>query len=243
MNMAIRGASRLGALALHRGSARVSGFGLRYMSSWPEHTVLSLPALSPTMEKGGIMAWTLNEGDAISAGAAICEIETDKASMDFEAQDDGFLARILVEAGTSDIPVGSPIGIVVEDEGDIAAFSSYTLADAGGGASPAGTEKKNPAPPASKAEKVETPSPVQEKPAETPPPSPSQSPVGDSSAPSPLEASPPTPQVQPVAAAQAFPTFSSPLKKVIEKERTDYEALYGRTLMFRPNTPEQSPEQ
>jgi pyruvate dehydrogenase E2 component (dihydrolipoamide acetyltransferase) len=80
------------------------------------------------METGSISAWNLKEGDSFSAGDSYCSIETDKATMDFEAQDDGFIAKILAQAGSDDLKVGSPVMITVEDEGDVAAFADYKLA-------------------------------------------------------------------------------------------------------------------
>lgn len=68
-------------------------------SDLPYHLVVGLPALSPTMESGTLAEWYLKEGDYFAAGEAIAKIETDKAAMDFEAQDDGFVAKILVSAG------------------------------------------------------------------------------------------------------------------------------------------------
>ena len=65
----------------------------------PYHLVVGLPALSPTMESGALAEWYVKEGDSFSAGDGLAKIETDKASMDFEAQDDGYVAKILVEAG------------------------------------------------------------------------------------------------------------------------------------------------
>ena len=65
-------------------------------TEYPEHEVIGLPALSPTMEFGGIANWVKKEGESISAGDILVEIETDKATVDFEAQDDAFLAKILV---------------------------------------------------------------------------------------------------------------------------------------------------
>jgi pyruvate carboxylase len=65
----------------------------------PYHLVVGLPALSPTMDSGALAEWYLQEGDSFAAGEAIAKIETDKAAMDFEAQDDGFVAKILVAAG------------------------------------------------------------------------------------------------------------------------------------------------
>lgn len=66
---------------------------------YPYHLVVGLPALSPTMESGALSEWYLQEGDSFAAGDGIAKIETDKAAMDFEAQDDGFVAKILVAAG------------------------------------------------------------------------------------------------------------------------------------------------
>jgi Biotin-requiring enzyme len=68
----------------------------------PYHLVVGLPALSPTMESGTLAEWYLKEGDSFSAGAGLAKIETDKAAMDFEAQDDGFVAKILIPAGGND---------------------------------------------------------------------------------------------------------------------------------------------
>ena len=97
----------------------------RLFSSLPYHLVVGMPALSPTMESGTISKWNLKEGEAFSAGDSLAEIETDKASIDFEAQDDGIIAKILVEGGTSDIPVGFPIVVTVEEEEDVAAFKDF----------------------------------------------------------------------------------------------------------------------
>eukprot|EP00924_Labyrinthula_sp_SR-Ha-C_P005127 maker-scaffold_1-snap-gene-22.60-mRNA-1 protein AED:0.03 eAED:0.03 QI:324/1/1/1/0.6/0.5/6/388/455 len=101
-------------------------FSKRFLSSYPPHTTLLMPALSPTMEEGKIAAWTKNVGDFVAAGDSICEIETDKATVDFEMADDGFLAKILMEAGdTQVVKVGVPIGVIVEEESDIAAFQDF----------------------------------------------------------------------------------------------------------------------
>ena len=60
---------------------------------YPMHTLLPFPALSPTMEQGTISEWQVKEGDSFSAGSVLCSIETDKATMDFEAQDDGLIVE------------------------------------------------------------------------------------------------------------------------------------------------------
>ncbi|WBW73091.1 pyruvate dehydrogenase protein x component, Pdx1 [Schizosaccharomyces osmophilus] len=77
-----------------------------------------MPALSPTMEEGSIAKWILKEGDTFKAGDAILEVETDKATMDVEAQDDGILAKILINPGTK-IAVGKEIGILAEEGDDL----------------------------------------------------------------------------------------------------------------------------
>ena len=66
-----------------------------------------MPALSPTMTQGAIGTWQKQPGDAIAPGDVLVEIETDKAQMDFECQDDGYLAKILVQSGEKDVPVGN----------------------------------------------------------------------------------------------------------------------------------------
>jgi len=102
------------------------------MSSLPSHTPLTMPALSPTMEEGVIATWNKAEGDEIKAGESVCEIETDKATVDFELPEDGYLAKILVQAGSGAVKIGTPIGVLVEDEADIAAFANVTVGDLGG---------------------------------------------------------------------------------------------------------------
>ena len=71
-----------------------------------------LPSLSPTMEKGGIQKWLKAEGDELSEGDVLAQIETDKATMDFETPEEGFLARILQPTGAKDIPIGA-VGIAI----------------------------------------------------------------------------------------------------------------------------------
>ncbi|OWB85559.1 hypothetical protein B5S33_g4228 [[Candida] boidinii] len=90
-----------------------------------------MPALSPTMTQGNMVKWHKAVGDKLAPGESIAEVETDKASMDFEFQEDGFLAKILVGDGTQDIPVGTPIAVYVEEESDVPAFADFTAADAG----------------------------------------------------------------------------------------------------------------
>ena len=91
----------------------------------PSHEVVKLPALSPTMEQGTIVTWEKKVGDQLSEGDLLCEIETDKATMGFETPEEGYLAKILIEAGTKDIPIGKPLCIIVAEKEDIAKFESY----------------------------------------------------------------------------------------------------------------------
>ncbi|KAE9589835.1 hypothetical protein Lal_00021650 [Lupinus albus] len=93
---------------------------VRYFSSADfSHEVLGMPALSPTMTQGNIAKWRKKEGDKIEVGDVLCEIETDKATLEFESLEEGFLAKILVPEGSKDVPVGQPIAITVEDQNDI----------------------------------------------------------------------------------------------------------------------------
>jgi pyruvate dehydrogenase E2 component (dihydrolipoamide acetyltransferase) len=93
---------------------------------YPPHTVMPMPALSPTMESGSLADWYIREGDSFAAGDALVKVETDKASVDFEAQDDGVLAKILVPSHR-DISIGTPICVVVEERGDVAAFADFAV--------------------------------------------------------------------------------------------------------------------
>ncbi len=74
-----------------------------------------MPALSPTMEKGNLAKWVKNEGDKVKSGDVIAEIETDKATMEVEAVDEGTLGKILVPAGTQDVAVNTPIALILVD--------------------------------------------------------------------------------------------------------------------------------
>lgn len=72
----------------------------------PPHREVPLPALSPTMEMGTIISWEKKEGDKLNEGDLLAEIETDKATMGFETPEEGYLAKILVPAGSKDVPIG-----------------------------------------------------------------------------------------------------------------------------------------
>jgi pyruvate dehydrogenase E1 component beta subunit len=81
-----------------------------------------MPALSPTMEKGNVAKWHKKEGDAVKSGDVIAEIETDKATMEVEAVDEGTLGKILVPEGTNDVAVNTPIAMILEEGEDTAAL-------------------------------------------------------------------------------------------------------------------------
>ena len=92
--------------------------------SYPAHEVVGLPALSPTMEVGTIQKWHVEEGGTFGEGDTICEIETDKATIDFTAQDEGVVARLLQPEGV-EIAIGTPILVKVEDAADAGAFADF----------------------------------------------------------------------------------------------------------------------
>ena len=79
---------------------------------------LKMPALSPTMEEGKLAKWLVKEGDAVKSGDILAEIETDKATMEFEAVDEGTIAQILVKEGTDGVKVGAPIAMLASEEDD-----------------------------------------------------------------------------------------------------------------------------
>ncbi|KAF9907647.1 pyruvate dehydrogenase complex dihydrolipoamide acetyltransferase component (E2) [Linnemannia zychae] len=112
--------------------------------SYPSHITINMPALSPTMTMGNIGVWQKKVGDAIVAGDVLVEIETDKAQMDFECQEEGYVAKILVDSNTKEVNINQPIAILVENKEDIEKFADFTAADAGatGAAAPAAEEKK-----------------------------------------------------------------------------------------------------
>lgn len=79
----------------------------RDSSAFPPHTIISMPALSPTMTAGNIGSWQKKAGDTLAPGDVLVEIETDKAQMDFEFQEEGVLAKVLKDSGEKDVAVGS----------------------------------------------------------------------------------------------------------------------------------------
>src|SRR5215467_4619077 len=125
-----------------------------------------MPALSPTMEKGNLAKWLKKEGDKVKSGDVIAEIETDKATMEVEAVDEGTIAKILVPEGTQDVPVNDVIAVMAGDGEDVKA--------AGSGAAPAAKPAEAPAakPAAAPAPAAATPAPAPAAPAAAPAPAP-----------------------------------------------------------------------
>src|SRR5450756_1773772 len=115
-----------------------------------------MPALSPTMEKGNLSKWLKKEGEAIKSGDVIAEIETDKATMEVEATDEGILGKILIAEGTADVAVNTPIATILAD--------GETAADLDKASAPVKQGKAaEPAPPA--AAKAEAPAAAVQTPA------------------------------------------------------------------------------
>ncbi|CAI9780010.1 unnamed protein product [Fraxinus pennsylvanica] len=94
-------------------------------SDLPPHQEIGMPSLSPTMTEGNIARWLKKEGDKISPGEVLCEVETDKATVEMECMEEGYLAKILLGDGSSGIKVGEIIAITVEEEEDVAKFKDY----------------------------------------------------------------------------------------------------------------------
>ena len=127
---------------------------------------LKMPALSPTMEEGTLAKWLVKEGDKVESGDILAEIETDKATMEFEAVDEGTVAKILVPEGTDGVKVGAPIALIAAEGESV---------DAAATAPAPATKKEAPAP----APKAAEPAPPPQAPVETPaaPPQPAAAPA------------------------------------------------------------------
>ncbi|KAJ2721677.1 pyruvate dehydrogenase complex dihydrolipoamide acetyltransferase component (E2) [Coemansia sp. Benny D115] len=177
-------------------AAPASGLVRQYSSkSFPDHQVVGMPALSPTMTQGNVGQWQKSVGDKIEPGDVLVEIETDKAQMDFEFQEEGYLAKILAPTGTKDLAIDSPVAIIVENEADVAAFADFSLDQA-----------KSESPKAAEAAPAEA-APAEAAPAE---------------AAAPAAASTPAPAAPAPAASSASSgerIFASPLAKTLAKEK------------------------
>ena len=153
-----------------------------------------MPALSPTMEKGNLAKWLKKEGDTVKPGDVIAEIETDKATMEYEAVDEGVLAKIVVPEGTADVPVNQLIAVMAGEGED-----AKKVAASGASSAPAAAPASKPA---------GAPSPA---PASAAPPAAAAAPAA-SAAPKPILVP------QPAAPAAGGRVFSSPLARRLAKE-------------------------
>ncbi|XP_057978504.1 dihydrolipoyllysine-residue acetyltransferase component 2 of pyruvate dehydrogenase complex, mitochondrial-like [Malania oleifera] len=106
-------------------------------SDLPQHQEIGMPSLSPTMTEGNIARWLKKEGDKVSTGEVLCEVETDKATVEMECMEEGYLAKIIHGDGAKEIKVGEVIAITVEEEEDIAKFKDYQPSKSGGDAAAA----------------------------------------------------------------------------------------------------------
>ncbi|KAL6996300.1 dihydrolipoyllysine-residue acetyltransferase [Sarracenia purpurea var. burkii] len=138
-------------LVFNKGSPVHPRRGYSTDSGLPPHQEIGMPSLSPTMTEGNIARWLKKEGDKVSPGEVLCEVETDKATVEMECMEEGYLAKILRGDGAKEIKVGELIAITVEDEEDIAKFKDYEPSQSG--AAPATEGPSDSAPP--KEEKVE----------------------------------------------------------------------------------------
>jgi pyruvate dehydrogenase E1 component beta subunit len=137
-------------------------------------TQVLMPALSPTMEKGNLAKWLKKEGDPVKSGDVIAEIETDKATMEVEAVDEGTLGKILVLEGTNDVAVNTPIAMILAEGEDKSALTHGKSAPKSAEATEPALEQKGAesAPPAEKpepAKKTEAPAPAKTGTAKPPP--------------------------------------------------------------------------
>jgi pyruvate dehydrogenase E2 component (dihydrolipoamide acetyltransferase) len=167
-------------------------------------TNVLMPALSPTMTEGKLAKWVKQVGDKVAAGDVLCEIETDKATMEVEAVDEGTLAKILVEAGTEGVAVNTPIAVIAE-EGE-------SVVDA-----PAPKQASKPAEQPKAEEKKAEP-----KQAAAPAPAPAPAARGNG------QAAPAMPAAQPAEKAEGGRVFASPLaRRMAEQAGLDLGQLKG----------------
>jgi pyruvate dehydrogenase E1 component beta subunit len=129
-----------------------------------------MPALSPTMEKGNLAKWIKHEGDKVKSGDVIAEIETDKATMEVEAVDEGTLGKILVPEGTADVAVNTPIAVILGDGEDASAAEATK---------PAQQQKAAESAPPAKQDAKPAPTPAEPKSAAAAPPQPQAAPEPD----------------------------------------------------------------
>ena len=168
-------------------------------------TPILMPALSPTMEEGTLAKWHVKKGDTVSAGDVLAEIETDKATMEVEAVDEGTIGRLLVEEGTEGVAVNKPIALLLEEGEDEGALEGYEVSE------------RAPAAP-SKETEPETEKPAGKKSEPKPEKSETKAPVADTDG-----KAPPAPET-----AKGGRVFASPLaRRIAAQQGIDLTALAG----------------
>ncbi|PQA85452.1 pyruvate dehydrogenase complex dihydrolipoamide acetyltransferase [Hyphococcus luteus] len=174
-------------------------------------TPILMPALSPTMEEGTLSKWNVKEGDTVSSGDVIAEIETDKATMEVEAVDEGTVGKIIVSEGTENVKVNAPIAVLLE-EGESADDIDVSALQNGGGAAETSKPNGESAPPPAGELSAKRTEGVSDK---TPPPSTASTP-------------PPRAGEEKPAQKSNGRIFASPLaKRIAENEGLDLSALSG----------------
>jgi pyruvate dehydrogenase E2 component (dihydrolipoamide acetyltransferase) len=211
----------------------------RGLATLPPHTIVRFPSLSPTMTSGNLASWKVKVGDQIKPSTVLAEIETDKATVDFESQEDGYVAKLLIEGGTPGIPVGKPIAVFCENKEDIKTFATFSPEPE--------TTKSTTSPP------VQQPQTQITSQSAPPPPinatakvTPTNNNTSDKT-PTPTATPPSTPSatVNPSSSSTNATTAGtitttttiarklSPLETILREERLAYQAKYGNTLLFR----------
>src|ERR1039458_8110824 len=137
----------------------------RFVTGSAMPTNILMPALSPTMEKGNLARWLKKEGDKIKSGDIIAEIETDKATMEYEAVDEGTLAKIVVPEGTQDVAVNAVIAVLAAEGEDVKAAASGVAKSVPAKPASAPAPSPQPSPPrgegaGSAAPRAQSPSPL-----------------------------------------------------------------------------------
>lgn len=121
-------------------------------------SIMEMPAMSPTMTEGGIVEWKFKPGEAFNSGDVLLEVETDKATIDVEALDDGVLGKIVIDNGAKGIKVGSPIAVLAEEDDDLSDIDFDALLNSKKpAAAPAAKEAPKKETPKKEAKKVDTP--------------------------------------------------------------------------------------
>src|SRR6476646_4675374 len=176
---------------------------------------LKMPALSPTMEEGTLAKWLVKEGDAVKSGDILAEIETDKATMEFEAVDEGKIARILVPEGTDGVKVGAPIAILAGEGEDATKIPSPPRGEGAEAKPKAGEGAPKPDEPTAGGTPSSPPSPPRGEGAKAPPQTPVETPAA-----APQPAAPPRQEGDRVKA--------SPLaRRLAQAQNIDLSSLQG----------------